>query len=154
MWQFRNPHRLVPFALLCGVLGGCSLSVPRPAEPAVTAAKPADQLVGQNLDALVAQLGPPTRSQSLDNDQTSVVWQFETSSETAPPSGDGGLYGDGSSPGYVSQGYSPFCRITAVVTTSSGIVAQASTEESNGTGATILRRDSICAKHLKIKSRT
>ena len=146
--------RVLQILLACAVLGGCSLSMPHPPEPALTAAKPADQLVGQNLDALVAQLGPPARSQTLDNDQTSVVWQFETPGDRSSPTGAGGLYGDGSSPGQVSEGYSPFCRITAVVSTTSGVVTQASTEESNGTGASLLRRDSICAKHLKAKSRT
>jgi hypothetical protein len=146
------------FVLLCvafGVtLGGCSISMPRPPEPAVTAAKPADQLVGQNLDALVAQLGQPSKTWSTDNDQTSVVWQFETPGDTPLPPGAGGLYGDGGSPGYVSDGYSPFCRITAIVSTSRGVVIQASTEESNGTGASYLHRDNICTKHLKAKART
>jgi hypothetical protein len=147
--------QFVPLCVAFGVaLGGCSISMPRPAEPAVTAAKPADHLVGQNLDALVAQLGQPTKTWPLDNNQTSVVWQFETPGDTPLPPGAGGLYGDGSAPGYVSDGYSPFCRITAVVSTSSGVVTQASTEESNGTGASYLHRDSVCAKHLRTKSRT
>jgi len=127
--------------------------MPRLPEAAVTAARPADQLVGKNLDALIAQLGPPARSSSADSDQTTIVWQFETPTGTPPTTGSGGLYGDGGSPNYVSQGYSPFCRITAIVSTSTGIVTQASMEESNGTGASMLRRgESICSQHLRAKS--
>ena len=100
--------------------------MPRLPEAAATTARPADQFVGKNLDALVAQLGPPARSSSSDNDQTTIVWQFETPTGTPTPTGAGGLYGDGGSPSPVSQGYSPFCRITAIVSTSTGVVAQAS----------------------------
>lgn len=146
--------RIIRFILLCTVLGGCSLSIPRPPEPTLSAARPADQFVGKNLDVLVAQLGPPSRSSPSDNDQTTVVWQFEAPTGTPPVEGPGGLYGDGNAPGYVSEGYSPVCRITAVVSTSSGIVTQANTEESNGTGASWLHRDNVCAKHLRTKSRT
>jgi hypothetical protein len=129
-----------------GCLGGRGGGAP-------TTALPADQFVGKNLDALVKQLGPPTRSSPADSDQTTIVWQFETATGTPPPTGSGGLYGDGGSPSYVSQGYSPFCRITATVATSSGIVTQANMEESNGTGASMLRRgESICAQHLRAKS--
>src|SRR5579863_9600965 len=109
--------QLIMLCVASGVtFGGCSM--PRLPEAAVTAARPADQLVGKNLDALIAQLGPPARSSSADSDQTTIVWQFETPTGTPPTTGSGGLYGDGGSPNYVSQGYSPFCRITAIVSTS------------------------------------
>jgi len=149
--------RRVQFIALCAMFGialaGCSM--PRPPEAAVATSRPADHLVGQNLDTLIAQLGPPTRSSPTDNDQTTFVWQFETPAGTPPPTGSAGLYGDGASPGYVSQGYSPFCRITAVVSTTTGIVAQANMEESNGTGASLLRRgEGVCAQHMRPKSRS
>jgi hypothetical protein len=133
-------------------LGGCSLQMPKAPEAAISASRPADQLVGKSLDTLIAQLGQPTRSSQADNGQTSVVWQFEPR-ETLPPTGAGGLYGDGNSPAYVSQGYSPFCRITAVVSTADGNVIQASTEESNGTGAPG-RGGNICSRYLRAKSLT
>ena len=82
-----------------------------------------------------------------------MVWQFEGPPEAQPPTGAGGLYGDGNNPGYVSQGYSPFCRITAVVSTADGNVIQASTEESNGTAASG-RGTNICARYLRAKSLT
>ena len=137
---------------LCMALGGCSLPVMSAPEPAVSAARPADQLVGKNLDTLIAQLGQPVRSSQADNGQTSLVWQFEPR-EALPPTGAGGLYGDGNSPGYVSQGYSPFCRITAVVSTADGKIIQASTEESNGTAAAS-RATNICSRYLRAKSLT
>ena len=144
--------RMASTMLLCALLGGCSLSVPRPAEAPVSAARPADQFVGKNIDTLVAQLGPPTRSQPLDNDQTSYVWQIETPIETPPPTGAGGLYGDGNSPGYVSEGYSAFCRVN-VVATNNGVITQANTEESNGTGTPngFLRSGTVCQQRLKAK---
>ena len=152
--------RIAQTMLVCAVLGGCSMSsislpsVPRPAEAPVSAARPAEQYVGKNLDTLVAQLGPPKRSQPLDNDQTSYVWQFDAADEGLPPTGAGGLYGDGLSPGYVSDGYSPFCRVT-VVASADGVITQASTEESNGTGTPngFIRGGNICQKQLRAKSR-
>lgn len=146
--------RTIQLILFCAALGGCSSSIPRQPEAALSTARPADQFVGKNLDALVAQLGPPTGSLPSDNDQTTVVWQFEAPTGAPPVEGAAGLYGDGNAPGYVSEGYSPFCRITAIVSTSSGVVTQAHTEESNGTGASWLHRDGACARHLRAKSRT
>ncbi len=121
----------------------------------MTGARPAEQFIGKTLDALVAQLGPPTHSQPLDNDQTSYVWQIDTPGGVPPPAGGGGLYGDGAAPGYVSEGYSPFCRINAVVS-ASGVITQATLEESNGTGTPngVLRNGHICDKHLRAKSRS
>ena len=144
--------------LLCVTLGGCSLSsfsMSRPAEAPVSAARPADQLVGKNIDTLIAQLGQPMRSQPMDNDQTSFVWQIDTPSGPPPPTGEGGLYGDGNSPGYVSEGYSPFCRINVIVTSSTGVITQATTEESNGTGTPggFARGGNVCQQRLKAKSR-
>jgi hypothetical protein len=135
-------------------LGGCSLSLPKAQEAPVSAARPADQLVGKNIDALVTQLGPPKRSQSLDNDQTSYVWQIETG-DTPPLTGAAGLYGDGISPGYVSDGYSPVCRIN-VIASANGVITQATTEESNGTGTPngVFRRENICDKQLRARSRS
>jgi hypothetical protein len=155
--------RLASTMLLCAVLGGCSLSMPSISMPSLSAsheapasaARPAEQYVGKNLDTLVAQWGPPKKSQPLDNDQTSYVWQFETADEALPPTGDGGIvYGDGWSPGYVSSGYSPFCRVN-VVASSDGVITQATTEESNGTGTPngFIRGSNICQKQLKAKSR-
>jgi hypothetical protein len=149
--------RMASTMLLCAMLGGCSFSMPsisRPQEAPVSAARPADQLVGKNLDTLIGQLGPPTRSQPLDNDQTSYVWQIETPGDAPPPSGAGGLYGDGWSPGYVSEGYSAFCRIN-VVASSGGVITQANTEESNGTGTPngLFRSGNLCQQRLKARSR-
>jgi hypothetical protein len=143
---------------LGAVLGGCSLpsiSIPKPQESAVSSARPAEQFVGKNLDALVAQLGQPTRSQPLDDDQTSYVWQIETPGGVPPRTGNAGLYGDGAAPSYVSEGYSPFCRIN-VVASSNGLITQATTEESNGTGTPngLIRSGNICDKHLRAKSRS
>jgi hypothetical protein len=151
--------RMVSIMLLSVALGGCSLSMPSipslsSKEAPVSAARPADQLVGKTVDTLIAQLGQPTRSQPLENDQTSYVWQIETPSDPPPPRGDAGLYGDGNAPGYVSEGYSPFCRINVVAGTN-GVITQANTEESNGTGTPngFVRSSNVCEKRLRAKSR-
>jgi len=153
-----NRMRIASTVLLCAVLGGCSLSMPSLSgshEAPTSAARPAEQYVGKNLDTLVEQWGPPKRSQPLENDQTSYVWQFETTDEALPPTGYGGiLYDDGWSPGHVSKGYSPFCRVT-VVASADGVITQANTEESNGTGTPsgFLRSSNFCEKQLRAKSR-
>lgn len=144
--------RTISLVLLSVALGGCSLSLPSSSSgPAVTAQQPADRFVGKQLDTLVAQFGPPKRSAILENDQTSLVWQFETPLGDPRATGDAGLYGDGNAPAYVSEGYSPFCRLTVTVTTSTGIVTQANTEQSNGTGASVMRREDICSQYLRTK---
>lgn len=146
--------RTIQLFPLCAVLGGCSLSMPSfpssSREAPVSEARPADQLVGKNLDTLIAQLGQPTRSQPLDNDQTSYVRQIEMPRENSHPTGGGGLYGDGNSPPYVKEeGYTPFCKIS-VVASSAGVIAQASTEESNGTGTPngMIRSANLCQRRL------
>jgi hypothetical protein len=143
--------RVASIILLCGALGGCSIPLTGATEAPVSAARPADQLVGKKLDTLIAQLGQPTRSQPMDNDLTSYVWQIDTPAEAPPPTGAGGLYGDGNNPGYVSEGYSPFCRVNAVASATSGLVTQASTEESNGTGTPngLIRSGNVCQQRLK-----
>jgi hypothetical protein len=155
--------RILQILVVCTALGGCSMQWPEAAtlwkEAKVpVATRSADQFVGQNVDALIAQLGPATRSTKIDDDQNSFVWLLsaDPAGDTPPNTGDGGLYGDGASPGYVSQGYSPFCWIN-VVATPAGIVTQANTEESNGTGApgvTLGTSGSVCARRLRMKSRT
>jgi hypothetical protein len=139
------------FAAILGIaLGGCSLQLPKAApEAAVSAARPADQLVGKNLDAIVAKLGQPDRNSQLDNGRSSFVWQIEPR-EALPPTGDGGLYGDANNPGHVSNGYEAFCKVTVVVDMANGNILQASTEESNGTGAAYFGSN-ICSRYLRTK---
>jgi hypothetical protein len=68
------PSYAVPGAVLGIVLavatGGCSLQLPKAPEAAVSASRPADQLVGKNLDKLIEKFGQPTRSSQSENGQT------------------------------------------------------------------------------------
>jgi hypothetical protein len=139
------------FAVMLGVaLGGCSLQMPKAGpEPALSAAKPADQLVGKNLDAIIEKLGQPHRSRQMDNNQSTFVWEIEPR-EAQHPTGDGGLYGDANNPSHVSAGYEAFCKITVVADMTSGNVLQASTEESNGTGAAYFGTN-ICSRLLRTR---
>jgi hypothetical protein len=151
--------RILQILAACAALGGCGLQLQEGmTATTMTPTRLGDQLVGQNLDTVIARLGPPSKSSQIDNDQTSHVWQLEAGTErgnTRSYAGPGGLYGDGYSPHGVSAGYSPSCRITATVAPT-GIVSQASAEESNGTAATGLigGGDSYCAQRLATKSRT
>jgi hypothetical protein len=144
--------RILNIVALCAVLGGCGA-----ARQEVTA-RP--ELIGQNLDTLIARFGQPTSSSKIDNDQNSYVWQLSAAAEPAGrrprTSPYGGLYGDGDSPGNVNQGFSPLCTIK-VTTSPAGTVTQASTEESNGTGAGVGLLGAgggICAQRLGGKSPT
>ncbi len=144
--------RILKIVALCAALGGCGASRQE------VAARPDDQLIGQNLDTLIARFGPPAGSSKMDNDQSSYVWQLAAATDSAggraPHAGYGGLYGDGDSPSNVSPGYSQSCKIN-VIASPTGIVTQANTEESRGTGATlgiVGVSGSLCAQRLGIKS--
>jgi hypothetical protein len=146
--------RLLKILALCAALGGCGAPLQ---EAATTTARPGDQLVGQNVDALIARFGQPTRTTRMEGDLSSYVWELaagpdalDQPSQTA----DGGLYGDGYNPGAVNQGFSPYCKLNVIVSPT-GTVTQALTEDSNGTGARSGRFGSngaICARRLRMKS--
>ena len=137
---------------LCAALGGCWTS----GQDATTSTRSVDQFVGQNVDAVVARFGKPTSRKKLDNDQTTYFWQLDAGSDSSgnqkTHTGQGGLYGDGRTPGYMSDD-PRFCKLS-VTTSPEGVVTQFSAEDLNGTGAptvTLGIGGSICAQRLAMK---
>jgi hypothetical protein len=140
----------IPWILgLCAALGGCWTS----GQDATTSRRPGDLLVGQNVDAVVARFGKPAGRKKLDNDQTTYFWELEavtaSSANQETYTGQGGLYGDGRTPGYISDD-PRFCKLS-VTTSPEGVVTKVNAEDSNGTGApttTFGIGGSICAQRL------
>ena len=140
--------RIPGIVAVCTLLGGCWASGP----DATTAIRPGDQFVGQNVDAVVARFGKPSGRKKIDNDQMTYVWELaaaETSGDQKVPTGQGGLYGDGRTPGLMSDD-PQFCKIS-VTTSPEEIVTQFKAEDSNGTGAPAMTYGlarSVCAQRL------
>jgi hypothetical protein len=144
-----NQMRILEIVALCAVLGGCAGAQPQ--EGAVHAD---GRFIGQNVTSFAARYGPPTSSKRTDDGQGSYVWQLDA--VAAPDrwvdTGSGGLYGDGHTPGYISND-PRFCRVK-IITSPEGIITQFNTEDSNGTGAptmTLGINGGVCAKRLGTK---
>jgi hypothetical protein len=146
--------RILKILGLCAALGGCAGSTQSPQGIPV---RSGDRFIGQNVDALVAQIGRPTSSKRIDDGQASYVWELAARTGEAAnqriQTADGGLYGDGSTPGYISDD-PRLCKIS-VVTSPEGTITKLTAEDSNGTGApalTVGLSKSICAQRLGAKS--
>jgi hypothetical protein len=139
---------------LCAALGGCWTS----GQDVTTSTRPGDQFVGQNVDAVVARFGKPAGRKKLDNDQMTYVWELAAADLPGNQriyTGQGGLYGDGRTPGSMSDD-PRFCKLS-VTTSPEGVVTQFSAEDSNGTGAptrTLGLGASVCAQRLAMKPQT
>jgi hypothetical protein len=144
--------RTLRIVVLCAALGGCWT----PAQEVTTAARPGDQFLGGNVDAVVGRFGNPARRKKLDNDQMNYVWELAAAdlpSNQRTHTGQAGLYGDGRTPGVISDDPRS-CKIS-VVTSPEGIVTQFSAEDLNGTGAPTMTfglSGSVCAQRLHMKS--
>jgi hypothetical protein len=143
--------RILAIVAICTALGGCWTS----GQDVATPVRPGDQFVGQNVDAVVARFGKPIGRKRGENDQMTYFWELaaaESSGEQKTPSGQAGLYGDGRTPGLMSDD-PRFCKIS-VTTSPEGIVTQFSVEDSNGTGApakTFGLLGSACAQWLSMR---
>jgi len=141
--------RILEIVALCAALGGCAGTWQQTA----STSRAGDQFIGKDVNALVAQIGRPATSKRLDDGQGSYVWELAAVTPRAGDrwvnTGDGGLYGDGHSPGYMSDD-PRLCKVSAL-TSPEGIVTQLRAEDSNGTGAPAVSlgfNGSICAKRL------
>jgi len=140
--------RIPKIVVLCVALGGCWTS----GQDVATPRQSGSQFVGKNVDAVVARFGKPT-SRKVDNDQTTYFWQLDAATDPSGNqkayTGQGGLYGDGRTPGYMSDD-PRFCKLS-VTTSPEGIVTQFSAEDLNGTGAPTFSlgiNGSVCAQRL------
>lgn len=141
--------RILEIAALCVALGGCAAS-----PQGVASTSPfGGQFVGKDIDALVARIGRPASAKKMDDGQGSYVWELAAATDSAGDRrihrGDAGLYGDGHTPGYMSDD-PRFCKVS-VTTSPEGIVTQLRAEDANGTGApamTLGIKGSVCAQRL------
>jgi hypothetical protein len=139
--------RILEIAALCVALGGCAASPQGVTSPSSFGG----QFVGKDIDALVARIGRPASAKKMDDGQGSYVWELALARDKAGliHTGDAGLYGDGDTPGYISDD-PRLCKIS-VTTSPEGIVTQLSAEDANGTGApamTLGIKGSVCAQRL------
>ena len=138
--------RALRAAILCLALGGCWTS----GQTATSGRW--DQFVGQNVQVVATKFGQPTGRKRMDNDQMLYVWELPSldwSGNKKTHSGDGGLYGDGQTPGYMSDD-PRLCKLS-VTTSPEGIVTQVEAQDFNGTGApamTLGLAGGVCAQRL------
>ncbi len=147
--------RILGIVALCAALGGCA----SPLQEVASTSRFGDQFVGKNVSSLVPQFGKPVSRKKMDNDQTSYVWELEAATDVADDrrfdTGDAGLYGDGHTPGYMSDDLR-FCKMS-VTASREGIITQVITEDQNGTGSPSVMlgfNGSVCAQRLRAKSHT
>ncbi len=130
--------RILEIAVLCLALGGCA--APRQE----VAGRLGEQFIGQNVDSLLAKLGPATSSSKMKDGQSSYVWRISTRTDVRTQTGSGGLYGDGNTPSSVSSDSPRSCRIS-VMASPTGIITQLDAEDSNDDTDAM----SICARRLR-----
>jgi hypothetical protein len=119
---------------LCAALGGCAASRQE------VIAQLGQEFIGQNVDALVVQWGPPANTFKMNSGDTSYVWQLGNQTDIATDRGSG-------------IASTRFCKVN-VVASKTGIVTQLNTEDSNAGGGLIGVMGgygSICANRLGIK---
>src|SRR5271167_4460498 len=130
--------RILKIVTLCAALGGCGFPRQEMAGTAPIGDQSVGQnFVGQNVTSLVNQFGKPISRKKTDTGQTSYVWELEAPTDVPDErridTGDAGLYGDGHTPGYISDD-PRLCKMSVTVSPE-GIVTQVVTEDQNGTGA-------------------
>jgi hypothetical protein len=147
--------RILEIVAVCAALGGCAA----PGQEVASTSRLGDQFVGKNVNSLVPQFGKPISRNKMDNDQTTYVWELDAATDSAADrridTGHAGLYGDGHTPGYMSDDPRR-CKMSVAVSPE-GIITQIVTEEQNGTGAptrTFGILGGVCAQLIGTKSRT
>ncbi len=116
------------------MLAGCAASRQE------VVARLGDQFIGQNVDALVVQWGPPANTFKMNSGDTSYVWQLGNQTDINTDRGSG----------FAST---RFCKVN-VIASKAGIVTQLNTEDSNAGGGVVGALGgygSICANRLGIK---
>jgi hypothetical protein len=125
--------RILGIVALCAALGGCAASREE------VQARLGQHYIGQNVDALVIDYGPPASTFKMNSGDTSYIWQL--GNQTNAVGGNGAAIAS-----------TNFCKVS-VVASKSGIVTLLNTEDSNaggGIGGAIGMYGSICANRLGI----
>jgi hypothetical protein len=131
----RYMRKLV-IAALCAALGGCAAS----REEVV--ARLGEHYIGQNVDQLVIDFGPPTSTFKMNSGDTSYIWQL--GNQTNAVGGNGAAIAS-----------TRFCKVS-VVASKTGIVTILNTEDSNaggGIAGAVGMYGSICAQRLGMQPR-
>ncbi|MCC8964905.1 hypothetical protein H8A95_21965 [Bradyrhizobium sp. Pear76] len=126
--------RLLSIAAACAVLAGCAASK----QEVVT--RLGDQYIGQNIDRLVVQFGPPTSTFKMNSGQSSYVWQLSAVTDFETDRGWG-------------TASTRYCKVS-VITSPTGIVQQLNTDDSNagyGLGGVVGMYGSICGQRLGMR---
>jgi hypothetical protein len=102
-----------------------------------------DEFIGQNVDSLVVQWGPPASTFKMNSGDTSYVWQLGNQTDIRTDDGAG----------FAST---RFCKVN-VVASKTGLITQLNTEDSNAGGGLVGALGgygSICARRLSMKPQT
>jgi hypothetical protein len=129
--------RFLCVVALCVTLGGCAASRQE------VVSRLGDQYIGQNVDALVVQFGPPTSTFKMNSGQTSYIWQLSAVTDIATDRG----YGTAST---------RYCKVSAIASPT-GIVQQLNTEDQNAGGGVpglLGMYGSMCGQRLGMKPQT
>jgi hypothetical protein len=123
------------FALASICLAGCG------ATRQEVVARLGEQYIGQNVDVLVTQFGPPANSFKMNSGGSSYVWQLAATTDVAVDRGYGSIN-------------TRVCKVS-VITDPKGTVTQLNTEDSNastGVYGAMHIGGTICSQRLGIKS--
>ncbi len=129
--------RFPGIVMLCAALCGCA------AAKQEVVARLGDRYIGQNVDALVVQFGPPTSVFEMNSGQSSYIWQLSAVTDIATDRGSG-------------TASTRYCKVT-VITSPAGVVQQLNTEDQNeGVGVPGLLGvyGSMCGQRLGMKPQT
>jgi hypothetical protein len=124
------------FVALCAALAGCAASREE------VSTRLGEHYIGQNVDALVIDFGPPASTFKMNSGDTSYIWQL--GNQTNAVGGNGAAIAS-----------TRFCKVS-VVASKTGIVTLLNTEDSNaggGIGAAVGMYGSICANRLGMQHR-
>jgi hypothetical protein len=122
---------------ICFLLSGCAASRQE------VVAQLGDRYIGKNVDALVAEFGPPGSTFKMNSGDTSYIWQLGNQTDILTDRGAG-------------FAQTRFCKVS-VIANKGGIVTQLRTEDSNAGGGIIGAVGgwgSICANRLGIQRQT
>jgi hypothetical protein len=136
-WSGDQQMRILRIVALSAALAGCAAS-----RQEVTA-RLGDQFIGQNVDTLVVQFGPPTSTFKMNSGQSSYVWQLTSVTDINTDRGYG-------------QASTRFCKVS-VIASPAGIVTQLNTEDSNagmGLAGAVGAYGSICGQRLGMRPQT
>lgn len=124
--------RVLIVVALFATLAGCAASKQE------VVARLGDQFTGQNVDALLVKLGPPTKTFKMSSGDTLYSWQLANQTRGGSRFGQTALR---------------YCEVNAVVS-KDGMVTQLNTDDTNagrGIVGTLGANGSVCAHRLGIR---